>query len=695
MGCKLPKLKRPEDSSPGKIYSTLKRPQVETKVGVAYTYRFLDFILGKDDGTSMLCISSVRELPAQMLDLYQQGFVLAAVHPFIHPCGTKPGGDQRLLYRAVLIRLSDSGEKPETKYDNHLEMETCLSADQAPNTELIQGYLKKIQDSAEQGITFVGFVQQPSRAFAVHAHDDPEDVSLSLHSSPSSVQGEKSQQNQENREQNLSEEQHHQGEIGEKTRDITGEFVEVVLDEARSHNGDSESAEDRVGGAPESPVSATLSTVQRDNDESWDVRSNDTLKDNNNKAKGQQATKERQNDHTPPRIGVELFALFNHPKMGKGLLKYYTVKVPLRVQCQDESIVSVEANWLDHMTQHFHSGALLIDGYFHLGSENDVSPTSVESIFIFQEGQEVESNSATAYDAIVVEQWTVIDGVGVKTDYIPLLQSLATYGWRLTCVLPTPVVKTNSDGSLATKQIVFLQRPVLPRRRKESKKLNFKTRNKSNKNSVKDAPNDKAKKSESPGVEKGTGPKMSDEGENVSKAEMEAVVRRNDENRESEGLRLERDKGERKVEPADEDGISESGEKAKTEEDRGGGGMVETEVDEEGEVENPEEEKDEIQASTEKKNMGRREETGEERECLAEEESQKNLALEVMKGGAGKEGHRAAASENSGMGQSEQCKRDSHVEIQVSVEPGLTQETLGFPSSPDHSSNPSLKIDSD
>lgn len=34
-------------------------------------------------------------------------------------------------------------------------------------------------------------------------------------------------------------------------------------------------------------------------------------------------------------------------------------------------------------------------------------------------------------------------GVVVKTDYVPLLQSLAPYGWRLMCVLPTPIVKTN------------------------------------------------------------------------------------------------------------------------------------------------------------------------------------------------------------------------------------------------------------
>lgn len=49
MGCGLRKMKlASEESSPGKIFSTLKRPQVETKVGVAYTYRYLDFLIGKD-----------------------------------------------------------------------------------------------------------------------------------------------------------------------------------------------------------------------------------------------------------------------------------------------------------------------------------------------------------------------------------------------------------------------------------------------------------------------------------------------------------------------------------------------------------------------------------------------------------------------------------------------------------------------
>ncbi|KAA8591856.1 hypothetical protein FQN60_017230 [Etheostoma spectabile] len=68
---------------------------------------------------------------------------------------------------------------------------------------------------------------------------------------------------------------------------------------------------------------------------------------------------------------VELLALYNHPPVREGQVKYYTVKVPLRVQNCDEGVKGVEANWLDHMTQHFNNGASLVDGYFHLGNVND------------------------------------------------------------------------------------------------------------------------------------------------------------------------------------------------------------------------------------------------------------------------------------------------------------------------------------
>ncbi|KAF3839579.1 hypothetical protein F7725_018296 [Dissostichus mawsoni] len=223
--------------------------------------------------------------------------------------------------------------------------------------------------------------------------------------------------------------------------------------------------------------------------------------------------------HNNNKDGVELLALYNHPPVREGQVKYYTIKVPLRVQNCDEGVKGVEANWLDHMTQHFNNGASLVDGYFHLGNTNDMLPKSVESVFIFQEACESDPNSTTpTFDAIVVEQWTVINGLQVKADYVPLLQSLATYGWRLTCVLPTPVIKTNSDGSLSTKQIVFLQRPVLGRKRRESKKLIFKPRSKSNKNCIKETAKNKKKKKTK--TEKDAeDPKILDDKGNVEKEE--------------------------------------------------------------------------------------------------------------------------------------------------------------------------------
>lgn len=68
--------------------------------------------------------------------------------------------------------------------------------------------------------------------------------------------------------------------------------------------------------------------------------------------------------------GAELLAFYNHPPVREAQVKYYTVKVPLRVQNCDEGVKGVEANWLDHMTQHFNNGASLVDGYFYLGSGN-------------------------------------------------------------------------------------------------------------------------------------------------------------------------------------------------------------------------------------------------------------------------------------------------------------------------------------
>ncbi|CAL8247675.1 unnamed protein product [Lota lota] len=511
MGCGLRKLKPvSEESSPGKIYSTLKRPQVETKVGVAYTYRYLDFLIGKDDGTSTLRLSSVRELPSQLHDLYQQGFVLAAVHPFIHPCGPESNSPQHQLYRAILVRLNDGVERNQQTCPPHrLHLEECLPADQVPTPELIQGYVKKqVQDAADQGVRFVGFVQEPYGAPCTQIRE-PETPSLSLHSSPSSVLGSLGSCSPPE----PSSPRNHDGGPGvilEDVSDIRGPQSPSGEGQGTGVQSDVEGEEltentgmDTGRGVEEGHMDTSCSSPDQELTEEKEEGKESLVQNNNRTNAGDSKGRPRYTRHRRG-DGVELLALFNHPPAREGQAKYYTVKVPLKVQNRDEGVKGVEANWLDYMTQHFNNGASLVDGYFHLGGDNDLLPMSVESVFIFQEASETEASTpAPAYDAIVVEQWTVIDGLQVKADYVPLLQSLATYGWRLTCVLPTPVIKTKSDGSLSTKQIVFLQRPVLSRKRREPKKLIFKSRSKTNKKCMKEATSAKNKKKNKTGAATG------------------------------------------------------------------------------------------------------------------------------------------------------------------------------------------------
>uniref|UniRef100_A0A8C0J3Y1 Raftlin n=1 Tax=Chelonoidis abingdonii TaxID=106734 RepID=A0A8C0J3Y1_CHEAB len=168
---------------------------------------------------------------------------------------------------------------------------------------------------------------------------------------------------------------------------------------------------------------------------------------------------------------MEIFAIFNKPKTQQRCSQYYTVMIPMKISRNGQTVNSLEANWLEHMTDHFRKGGLLVNAIFSLGMVNDSMHGLIDGVFVFEDLSTEDSKTIQGYDAIVVEQWTVLEGVEVQTDYIPLLNSLAVYGWQLTCVLPTPIVKTNREGNLATKQIVFLQRPSLPQKakKKESK----------------------------------------------------------------------------------------------------------------------------------------------------------------------------------------------------------------------------------
>uniref|UniRef100_A0A6G1RWU2 Raftlin, lipid raft linker 1 n=1 Tax=Hypotaenidia okinawae TaxID=2861861 RepID=A0A6G1RWU2_9GRUI len=144
----------------------------------------------------------------------------------------------------------------------------------------------------------------------------------------------------------------------------------------------------------------------------------------------------------------------------------------------------------------------------------------MDGVFLFEDVAVEDSKTVQGYDAIVVEQWTVLKGVEVQTDYIPLLNSLAVYGWQLTCVLPTPIVKTNREGNLSTKQIVFLQRPSLPQK---AKKKESKFHWRFSKDDV-----------HSKQVKKGTKAKLSTRGKQVAEEKPEFEVTENTRNLEAQ-----------------------------------------------------------------------------------------------------------------------------------------------------------------
>uniref|UniRef100_A0A3P8US56 Uncharacterized protein n=1 Tax=Cynoglossus semilaevis TaxID=244447 RepID=A0A3P8US56_CYNSE len=109
MGCGLRKLEDPEDSSPGKIYSTLKRPQVETKSDIVYEYVnlmvfFCTLCAAHVVGSNTHYVSSLSELPQALQPYYTQGYVLAALHPIILSVGRMRSLPFSLLYRAILLK---------------------------------------------------------------------------------------------------------------------------------------------------------------------------------------------------------------------------------------------------------------------------------------------------------------------------------------------------------------------------------------------------------------------------------------------------------------------------------------------------------------------------------------------------------------------------------------------------------------
>lgn len=158
----------------------------------------------------------------------------------------------------------------------------------------------------------------------------------------------------------------------------------------------------------------------------------------------------------------KLYIVFNVCDDESGCWTYQEGVLSVKVTRKGSVISTLDADWLELTTFYYKQGLSLIDSFLCWETpKGDHLPKSLEGFFIYEEGSGVLGSSRKGNDAIVVEQWTVIEGCEVKTDYGPLLHTLAECGWLLTSVLATPILRRDSEGNLATKQVVFLQRPVI------------------------------------------------------------------------------------------------------------------------------------------------------------------------------------------------------------------------------------------
>ncbi|XP_023806963.1 raftlin-2 isoform X1 [Oryzias latipes] len=350
MGCGLRKLEEPEDSSPGKIYSTLRRPLVETRTESAYDYVLLDFSL-EGSRPTVQWVSSLLELPQALQPYYTQGFVLAALHPIILSVGRTRSLPFSLLYRTILVRPRTRKEvAPVSHSVPTLRAEEWPLPGDSLTGDTVRALIDRVNSSARGGVRFVGSVlQQVSGISQKQGHRSP----------------------------------------------------------------------------PQTPPS--------------DRELEDTF-----------------------RPDLKLLVFFHSWDPGCASLdsvccQYHQGALSMRVSKKGHVVSGLEADWLELTAIYYGRGWSLVDSFVYWDTlKGEPVPRSLEGLFVYEE----RSSSASAKDAVVVEQWTVIEGSSVKTDYGPLLHTLAEFGWLLTCVLPTPLVRHDSEGNLATKQVVFLQRPT-------------------------------------------------------------------------------------------------------------------------------------------------------------------------------------------------------------------------------------------
>ncbi|XP_009077578.1 PREDICTED: raftlin-2, partial [Acanthisitta chloris] len=392
MGCGLRKLKDPDDSSPGKIFSTLKRPQVETKMDFAYEYVLLDFTLEASSNPEVIKISSVLDIASQVEEYYSKGYVVGAVHPVLLPIGCRRSFPASHMYRVVLsrLKLSQKHAAPTGQRHPRLVIEECPLMYETLTNEVVKELLEKVNKAAKRGKKFVGFVTQ-------HI-PQPEACNGTSAEGSAKLESTLSRRNTE-----------HRGESFDENYKI---WTEGTLSGHSSESG----IEEEMQGE---------SRLLEDSDFQFGNEFS--------------PSKPRQGDAG----NNKLYTVFNVFDDDSTCWTYHEGVLSMKVIRKGPVVSTLEADWLELTTFYYKQGLSLVDSFVQWEtSKGGYLPKSLEGLFIYEEeGAGVPGSNRKGNDAIVVEQWTVIEGCEIKTDYGPLLHTLAEFGWLLTSVLPTPIVR--------------------------------------------------------------------------------------------------------------------------------------------------------------------------------------------------------------------------------------------------------------
>ncbi|XP_048391265.1 raftlin-2 [Stegostoma tigrinum] len=423
MGCGLRKLEEPDDSSPGKIFSTLKRPQVETKIDISYEYLLLDFTL--DIGSSnpdVIKISSLLDLNSKLEAYYKRGYVVATIHPTILSIGQRKRSPLSYIYRVILTKVRSGIKTSEQGEPRHLKLvvEEWSVSNQTLTIDVVKGLLEKVNDFTKKGMKFVGFLNPLStHSKACNGIKLSRELDADVGQDVDFKLPDQQKQNLDNHVR-----------CGEET------FMKKPMEFATEREHCCNKITDVLENRPDPEENLLHGRENRIGNETCPC--------------------------SEPKEDFKLFAVFNVSDEDFSERSYHEGNISLRVTRKGQTICTLEADWLEITTSYYKNGMSLVDSFIVWETmKGDYLSKSVDGIFIYEEHPGAFESSKIPNDAIVVEQWTVIEGCEVKTDYGPLLHTLAEFGWLVTCVLATPIIRHDSEGNLATKQVIFLQRPAV------------------------------------------------------------------------------------------------------------------------------------------------------------------------------------------------------------------------------------------